>query len=336
MSYINGNNIYGVRKIKESPSKSYLFNHNEINMEEELVADKECSCHEHKSEKYHHHDDNNDCNKDCHKKDDGWDCKSSDKCCKGDTCVFDPSKAKCICSYMDILFSENATPGSPFFFDFDSNDGSNYTINAKYKSTDPHCCMPCVIDDSSIFEIDSAKVTFTLFQLVSTLNPDSLLINGTPVPAELTPSSNLIATIPNSFLSEDCSECNKGTSVTAVLNKGGTWKMIMKVELCGRVKTNTNTCKFIILFENDVPSAEIFIVNESVFVAPNICLPNVESTEPIKLNTQFSATANLITPSITVESVDPVVLRLTGNMMVNPSANIQIMQNTKVCFNAMI
>lgn len=340
MSYINENNIYGIRKIKETPPKYYTFGHNELNLEEELVADKECPCHDHKPEKYNHHNEDDNCNKGCNKKDDGWDCTSPDKCCIGDTCVYDPTKVKCVCSYMDIIFSEDTVSGSPLFFNLDTGTGSGYTIKAEYKSLDSLCCIPCTIDTSSQFDIESIKVTIKSFVLSGPVQANSVLVNGTPIVSSLDENS-LIANIPTTFLDENCSYCDKGTKVSILLNSLQSWNFIAKIDICGKVTTNSTTCKFKIFFTNDVPDGSINVNSPSTFVAPEICLPNSNEYSPIILDVRFSASSQLIAPSLSAILSDPadptsIVLTLTGNLILNPSANMQIIQNTKVCFNAMI
>lgn len=340
MSYINGNNIYGVRKIKESPPKSYLFDHNEIKLEEEVVADKECSCNEHKTEKYYHHDDDKDCNKGCHKKDDGWDCTSPDKCCNGDTCVFDPHKAKCVCSYIDLIFSEEKVAGSPLFYNLDTGDGEGFTIKAEYKSLDPLCCTPCMIDTSSQFTIESVKVTINKFTLEGPAQANNLLIDGTAIDF-IIDSLGLNSVISTAFLDDSCSYCDKGTNVSILLNALQDWSFVAKIDLCGKVTTNSTTCKFKVSFSNDLPNEEIDISSPSTFVAPEICIPNSDESSPIILDVRFTSTSQLIAPMLSAILSDPadptsIVLTLKGNLILNPSADIKIIQNTKVCFNAMI
>lgn len=270
----------------------------------------------------------------CSNNNDKHDCEKQDKCCNGEICTLDPSKVKCICTYMDIIYSEETVNGSPIFYNIDTSQDSQFSVKAEYKPLDYHCCTPCIVDTTSQFELESVDVAFKNFQLIGPLNTNSVLINGVAIDATLQ-SNGLSAYIPNSYLNEDCLNKDKGTKISVLLNALASWNFVAKIDLCGKVTTNSTVCKFKISFLNE----DISLSNMSTFVAQDVCIPNIDST---LLNVRFDATSQLIDPLLTAVLSDPtdptsnVILKLTGNMIINPIANLQILYNSKVCFNAMI
>lgn len=342
MNYISGDNVYGNRPINKMGSKGYIFDKNETQVEQEIVKPKEHSCNEGKYDKkdYKCCDDKKNDNCDNHyNEDDKWDCEKTDKCCKGDVYDIDLSKTKCVCSYMDIIFSEKTVTGAPIFFNLDTGNGEEYNIKAEYKPLDHNCCTKCTIDTTSKFEIDDINVTIKPFNLVSPKNGD-VFIDGELVSYQVSPQGNLEASISSMILDKDCSDLCKGTKVSILLNNLESWNFIGKIDLCGTVTTNSVTCKFKVTFETK--SLGITTSLPSTFVAPQICIPNINEDGNINLIARFSAIAQLISPSLSAVLLDPtddqspVVLTLTGNTMISPMANLEIIQNTKVCFNAMI
>lgn len=350
MSYINGNNIYGARAINETPSKSYSQNQNNYQVESEIVNENELEMaisesnievRQHSQEKcscQHNPGDN------CHipnPDQDNWSCGMTDKCCAGDTCSYDPSKAKCVCTYMDIIFSEDKASGSTLFDLINTGIGTNYTITTEYKSLDPNCCTPCLIDTTSIFTIESESVTIKNFTFTGAIAPTDILINGIPVLSATATNNGITALIDPSIIDANCAKCNKGTKAAILLNALQPWSFIAKIELCGKVTTNGTTCRFKISIENKPTTPEI-LPSPSTFVAPEVCLPNVTDGKPIVLDINFDAFSQIINPVITAIHTDPadltspIVVTLTGNVMINTNADLQIMKNTKVCFNAMV
>lgn len=371
MSYINGNNIYGVRTVNDKSSKYYnsqnskyeinpqVMNENEMmpvkGFDQEVAQQSNCSYHQpqnpcpppsdckenhgnqHNDCEDHHHNHQDDCKKKECKKDE-WDCGGkTDNCCNGQTCKFDPSKVKCVCTYMDLIFGESKAPGSTLFATIDTTTTADFVITNEYKPTD-HCCNPCVIDATSSFTIDSTKVNLKRFAYTgTTITSGDILVNGSPVISVVTTPNGLIATVNPSILDEDCIDSEKGTKATILLNSLAPWEYIASLVLCGKVTTNGTTCKYRMTIENiaSVPGA---VTTPSTFVASDLCLPPNEGTSPIVLDIRFSAFSQLINQTITpvTNAAGVVVPVLNGSLMLNTKADIQVLQNTKVCFNAMI
>lgn len=340
MSYINGNNIYGARTMNESPSRVYKFDTEEMDMEKDFSYDSDMeskkSCDYDKDCDKPHCDCNKPCDKpcdkphdDCHKPCDKWECDEKNKCCTMDTCTFDPSKAKCVCAYLDILFNEDKSNGSTLFYDIGEGDFEEESV--KYKPKDPHCCLPCDADENSEFEVDCVKVKFTNFVYDGTAG--TFTVDGTEITNAVVTTDSITLPLPcGMFTNEDCNYCDKGTSVSILLNALNNWIFTAEIKVLGRVTTSTTTCKFMATFES---TSRLTITDTSTFVAPEVCLPPCEGGDVINVKIVFDATAQLIDPVVT-GSGDPLELALEGKLMVNPIATLQVVKNAKVCFNAMI
>lgn len=354
MTYINKDNNYGSHIINEKSSKFYCTPTVKGELETDYMPQNEMdemresteNCNnqiqyynnklelprkeyeEHQCNKPNEPEDK--CKKDC---DDDWECEDTSNCCQRKVCHFDSSKANCVCAYMNIIYSEEKSTGTTLFSKIDTTTAANFVINTEYKSTDC-CCTPCVINTTSLFTIESTKITIKNFSYTGTPATSSVLIDGTPVLTVVTTPNGVAATVNPNILNPDCSKCNKGTNASLILNQLSPWSFIADIRLCGKVTTNGNTCKFRMSVAN-VLSVPATVATPSTFVAPDLCLPPVKNSTPITIDVNFSSSAQLLNQVITptTNAAGVVVPVLTGSIMLNTSADMEVLQNTKVCFN---
>lgn len=328
MSYMNQNKVYGSKFLNEK-----YYNQGNCNQpyQENCNQPHQGNCNQVSC--------NDQCCNENHPKNNcDEECPVEDNCCTGgscpnSSCVYNPSKAKCICTYLDVVYDEKNAVGSTVLNPITTN-ATDYLINAKYEANNG-CCTPCTIDETSVFTIESAKVTIKSFLLNNqVITPNLVLVDGLPV-LSITPVGNgYTAIVDPAVIDNKCSCQNLGSKASVLLTDIGPWNYIAKYDLCGKVTTGGNTCKFHITIEN-LPTVPGTIVDLSTFVAPEVCLPPQKQGQPINLDIQFLGIGQIINPTLTfVQATQSVVL--TATLMLNAQANLRIMENTKVCFNAML
>lgn len=259
---------------------------------------------------------------------------ATDACCCPDSSYFNHAKAQCICTYMNVLYSEGVANGPTNFVNL-SVSVPNYKFTTEYSNVDPNCCNPCSVDSTSVFVVESSKATIKKFGLVSgtTILSSNVLVNGLPVLSVNPPENGGVsAVIDPESLNEECTCLGKGTKGNVLFNGISPWEYYVKYELCGKVTTCGNTCNFRIVAENTTIPAPI--PDSLVFIQPEVCLPP-KTSDPVLLNAQFFAGGQLVNPVITAVGGPcpaPVTLSIAGNLMLSTKADIQIMRNNKVCF----
>lgn len=273
-------------------------------------------------------------------------CTPVTNCCSGETCVFDPCKSKCICTYMDVLYDEE-TAGGPTLFNAFSASIPAYNLTSEFFQT-PGCCNGCAVDSTSTFVVDSVNVTLKSFVytgatiatdavVTTTISPSSILVNGLPVLSVTQTPNGYSASVDPLVLNTTCNCQDKGTNSNVLIQSLSGFSYTAKYVFCGKVTTNGTTCKFKIIAQNNtIPD---LITSSLSFVAPSICMPEINPPEILNLNMQFGATGQIVNPVITAiggPSPTPVTLTVSGNLMLNTKADLQVSKNTKVCIQGMI
>lgn len=350
MSYINGNNIYTSRNVNESKNRPYSKTPIEaISYDEhkEVIQEIEPDCEitsntrsynsqqcnqEEKQHNHNHKHCNCTCNCNCNNNNDcDFDCdKDKNNCCKCAVPNYNPSLARPICTYLDYICDEDKTTGTPLFLAIDTATIADYIRVLEFL---PICNTgtPCTVDTTSTFTIDSVKATIKDFNFIGPVVATSITVNGKPVLNPVTLPSGISATVDPTSLNKACTDANAGTNSTVYLNAIQSWQILAKFDLCGKVSTGGSTCKFKATFETAYP---VTIDSPSTFVAANLCLPE-DTSIAIKLNAGFCATGQLLNPTISIPSTG-VPPTLSGNLMITPTADMQSIQNTKVCFPAVL
>lgn len=273
-------------------------------------------------------------------------CIPVNKCCTSQNCKFDYCKSKCICTYMDVLYDEEVANG-PTLFNVFSASIPNYLLTSEFFQT-PGCCNGCVVDSTSSFVVESVNVTLKSFAYTGTtlpiesttipsISPSSILVNGLPVLSVSQNNSGYSTIVDPAVLNPTCNCHDKGTNGNVLIQNLSGFNYTAKYVFCGKVTTNGTTCKFKIVAQNNtIPD----LVNAPLsFVAPKICIPEVTPPEVLNLNMQFGATGQIVNPVVTAiggPAPAPVTLAVSGNLMLNTKASLQVTKNTKVYIQGML
>lgn len=264
-------------------------------------------------------------------------CASGSNCCTVPSCTYDPTKATCFCTYMDIIKDEETAYGSTILTPVVASI-PNYTVVAQYTQNSPYCCNSCAVDSTSVFIVSSVKTTIKSFVSTSTIDTSQILIGSTN-PISITQLTNgYSALVDPSALDNTCNCLSEGTNAAVVLQNLSGWDYLAKYVICGKVTTNGTTCDFSIVAANASTIPET-IDTALTFVAPSVCLPTSNGISPTLLNMQFSGSGELVNPVITAiggPSPMPVTLSISGNLLLTTQANLQVLQNTKVCMQGMM
>lgn len=294
----------------------------------------DCNCKPHHDDcNCNHHQDDCNCNHhydDCY--DDFCNIPDTDNCCTGIHCKINPSALKCICTYLDIIYSECNALGTPILIPIVAENSTGNTITEKYKPCSK-CCHPCPVDDSSVFTIEKMNVCISNLTLTTPPDASDILVNGTPVISVTPqPDGSYTALISPSLNNELCSKRCLGTNVSVLLNSIGGWSFLAKYELCGKVTTTEGICKFAITIEslNTVP---VTTEDMSTFVCSKICLPSSKDDDTPYLKIKFNGNAQLLNPSLSIVNDE---LQLDATLLLNPCSKLEMIENTKVCLNGMI
>lgn len=274
------------------------------------------------------------CNCNSNKEGCDFNCNAADNCCNCEVPNYNASQARPICTFLDYICDESKASGSTLFFDLDTASSSDkYNVLSQLV---PLCCNSgtCTIDADTKFTIESSKVVLKNFKYTGTITPSDVLVNGNPVLAVQTTATGISATVDPSILDQDCIDCNKGTKVSILLNALSPWEFLAKYELCGKTNACGETCKFKVSIENLVTLPET-LTETSTFVSPELCLPSNDPNRPIVINIDFKAIGQLINPVLTGSTVSP-CFTLVAKLMISTSANLTSLQNTKVCFPAVL
>lgn len=264
-------------------------------------------------------------------------CAPGSNCCTVSSCTYDPTKATCFCTYMDVIKDEDVAYGSTILAPIVASI-PDYTIIAQYTQGSPYCCNSCAVDSTSVFSVNSVKTNIKSLVLTSTLEASQILIGSTN-PISVTQVTNgFSALVDPSALDNTCNCLSEGTTSAVVLQNLDTWDYLAKYVICGKVTTNGTTCDFSIVAANasTIPAT---ITTPLTFVAPNLCLPAASGNSPTLLNMQFVGSGELVNPIITAvggPSPMPVTLSISGNLLLSTQANLQVTQNTKVCMQGMM
>lgn len=345
MSYINENNIYTSRKSSDSqcnvygktPIEAVSYSSTPVESDVQVINNTsntftssatQASC-----------DAPQPSNQSCGytpepKPDCDFSCNAQNNCCSCDVPNYNPSLAKPICTFVDYICDETKASGSTLFFNLDTSvSSSNYTVSSQIA---PICCNSgtCSITPDTKFTIESSKVVLKNFKFTGTAATSDVLVNGNPVLSVQPTPTGISATIDPSILDQACSDANKGTKVSLLLNALDPWEFLAKYELCGKIHSCGDTCKFKVSIENLITIPEV-LVDPATFVTPELCLPSTDSSRPIVINIDFTAVGQLINPTLTGSTTNPCVT-LAGKLMISTGANVTSLQNTKVCFPAVL
>lgn len=252
-----------------------------------------------------------------------------DNCCKVCEHQLDPSKLKTVCTYLDIIYDEGKAIGTPIIDSAVVESADGNTVKEQYKPCDKNCCIPCNVDENSVYTIERMQVKVKRIKLSTEPSENQILINGLPaLDVELQGDGSLVVMIDPALDDEACNNKCLGTKASVLLNALGGWELLLSYELCGRVTTTEGTCKFAVTFDTltNVPYT-------TTFVATEVCIPDLDEDSTPYMNVKFKTEAQIINPSLAIVNGD---LELSTTLLINPYAKLEIIKNAKVCLHATV
>lgn len=287
---------------------------------------KECS-----SSKHHNHceHDKKSVCCDCNIVDEKCPSKGLKGCCMGVGCELDRNNIQNIPVYLNVIFDETCAPGSPLSASVTTTP-QTYEIVQRFQPF-KGCCTDCLLDDSSIFEIDSIDVCVEMIPVNPlTISGSQVLVNGIPSPAPIdTERTDLYrAEIDPGVTNSNCEEKCLGTKSSVLLDSIAGWTAIMRYDICGIVSTCGSTCKFFLSYKNlyTIPQT---LTGTSTFIVDPICIPDFGPGQSPTLDFTFTAKAQIVNPVLTADGCSPPTL--TGTVYVTPIVNMEVTKNQRAC-----
>ncbi len=260
--------------------------------------------------------------------------------------------------YLNKIFTDIATRSCPLLTEFTANaetftqqlsfyelaeqgcgcnDGDNNGCNNHGCGGQCGCGCGCGVslefNDDLTFVVEHTQVFISAFSLVEPegLTVADVTVNGVPVDTLDYFNDRFMASA-NALMAQisDCKCMEKGMSTKGFLliqNAGG-WLARLTVVVqgiafgCGGGKR----FRLVMTSRENVP---VSIPGTNTFAASSICLPcTVGGISPI-INFSFSASASLLNPVITPDAgTDTCNVTLTGSLVTEPIANIQVTRQT--------
>lgn len=370
MSYINQNNMQGAKPYQNKTDYGtngsgyrgiYPVQGNEDSMrnyEPSSLYENNNSCNRGGQDKYGGNKDNCNCNNptpyppkpcgcthecQCNKptpKPDDCDnsCAPVNNCCNGQKCKFDSNKAKCVCTFMDVIFDEEIANGTTVF-QFITATVPNFIITSEFTQSG-QCCNACAVDSTSVFTVDSVRTTIKslVLQDPTSVTLTNVLIGGRPAISVTPDNGGFSAVVDPSVLDAACNCKNEGTNSNVLITGLSDWNYIARHELCGKVTTGGTVCNFKITAENS-PTIPGTIPDALTFVASDVCLPENTDSGEVRINVDFTGKGQLVNPVITAAGGPPplpVTLTVSGNLVLNTLAELTVLKNSRVCIQGMV
>lgn len=212
-----------------------------------------------------------------------------------------------------------------------------------FTNSDETCCCNIAFDpaDELNFVVDSTQVFITDFSLVdpTTLLPADVTVNGIPVDTldffnerYMASTNDLMARV------ADCSCMERGASTNAMLliRNAGNWEAKLTIVLRGSV-FGCSGCKRFKLVMTTREGVTVDIPGISTFSVASICLPCTTGGIAPIINFSFDAKSTMLNPQITTgEGGGTCNLIVTGSLITEPIAEIQVTRQTLFSIDAMI
>lgn len=259
---------------------------------------------------------------------------STTNCCKGLSIPrFSVAKAQTICAYVNRIFDEQVGTGTALFGTL-STTLPSHSVTTILTNPNTACCQPCQIGAGTSFTTNNCTTSQLLTLTPTTaITASQILINGVTVP-NLTTNTDGTYTISvgtnNRIPSAYCTLPNLGTPSTLMIQSAGPWQYTAQHDLYGTMNYNGQSCNFHVTVNNIDPST---IPNNatSTLMIQSLCIPTTSSTINLSLNGSLS----LISPVLTYDTVTSSV-QVTGSEVIVPKITAEVLQPTKVCFQAMM
>lgn len=257
----------------------------------------------------------------------------SNACCQGLSLPkFNVAKAKTICGYIDRIYDNQIGQGSALF-DIITTDTIAYGITTVLTNKNPSCCTPCTLGSGAVFIPNDCRVS-TLLTLTTTIpfTNNQVFINGVTIPELiLNPDGSYTAYLGtnNGVPAQDCANVGLGTKSTVMIKDVGPWSYTATSDIYGTMNYNGQSCAFKITLTNVTP--QIADTESTTFMVQNICIPTVQST----INFNITGTISIVNPIITYDAVNQIV-NISASAVIVPQLNMEVLQKTKVCLQAML
>lgn len=191
------------------------------------------------------------------------------------------------------------------------------------------------------FVVESTQVVISAFELADpeALTAANVTVNGIPVDdldffnnRFMASTTALMAQIGNC----KCMEQGLSTKGFLLIQNAGTWLARLTVMVNGTV-SGCSGCKQFRLVMTSRDGIPVAIPGTSTFAASSVCLPCTTGGISPVINFSFSGSATLLNPVITTDvASESCNVILTGSLVSEPIANIQVTRQTLFTTSALI
>lgn len=255
-------------------------------------------------------------------------CICETNCCKLQSYNLDQTKLKTVCTNMDVIYDTCCAQGTPLVLQLVDVSDPEFDVEVQYQSCSSY--NTCIVDENSVFTVDSSKVKIISFSSVDPVLASEVLIGGKELLSLTDQNNSYRGVIDPTVNDSNCNECGYGTKASAVINGIDNWEITLQIQLSGKVTTAQGTCKFDATFTT-AEGVEILDPTSVTFVCNDLCLPSPGDDDEVNVGFKFKACAQIINPRVNIET-DGDPLSLNGTLLITPNARVEITKNTTVCF----
>lgn len=257
----------------------------------------------------------------------------SSVCCQGLTIPkFNVAKAKTICGYIDRIYDQKIGQGSALF-DVITTNTTDYSISTVLTPQSANCCTPCSIGaGATFFPADCQNSVLLSLTTTIPISSSQVLVNGATIPQLVQNSDGSYTAYlgtNNGVPVASCEAQGLGTRSTLMIQNVTSWTYTAETKLYGTMNYNGQSCNFVITVDNVSP--QVTDTNSSTFIVQNLCIPSQKAT----INFNLTGSITLVNPNITYDSTNNIVV-ITANGVILPQINVEVLEKTKVCVQALL